>query len=428
MTEIDDSRVWMLGTHADGVGKSINWIPKEIPSFADCDILVVDTTSLNEKLISSMDIENVDKIYTEITKRFETGLLIICISSQTFDGGIPDEVNPHSTYRVNSHFWSPIGYDIHEIPKGKTLKKTYSKGFLFDKYVDSITQWGLALRGQPFYKSYHSDERGEMVNAINIIASNSNDVLGGEFQKSNGHGGSFIILPPLETSQQSIHKILEIIGVQKQTAPPSWINKIKIPTTTELETQIQALQNEIQRKQSQINELSEKLQDKNKLKKLVYATDKELELIVKQALELLGLRNIREGENGKDDLLFDFPRGSDHKLCSIEVKGIEGNLKLKDLRQLGNWVDDHLDAKIKAKGLIISNTYRLNDIEKSKKERSEIESDNLEYAVRRGFCILPTHVLLDLCMWVLDGNNINIKKIEDSIMKTNGIIRLDDLK
>lgn len=80
------------------------------------------------------------------------------------------------------------------------------------------------------------------------------------------------------------------------------------------------------------------------------------------ALKLLGLSKVRKGNPGKDDLLFDFSKNKTFSLCSVGIKGITGSLKLRDLRQSNNWVEDHMEySKIKAKGLVICNTFR--DIE-----------------------------------------------------------------
>ena len=128
-------------------------------------------------------------------------------------------------------------------------------------------------------------------------------------------------------------------------------------------------------------------------------------------------------------LVFDFTKSAPFQLCTIEVKGVQGNIKRIDLRQLSNWVDDQYDDhNIKAKGMIVSNTYRLEDIDKSKTERSLLDQDNLDYAIKHEFCILLTHVLLDLCVWILDGNTVNLAKIERVMAETNGFIRLADLK
>lgn len=425
MTKIDDSQVWVLGTQIDGVGKSISWIPKTIPSFADCEILIVDTTSINEKIILSMDINIVKILFEEIKKRFDAGLLIICILSKSIVGNIEDQGG--SYYPVGNYFWSPVDCNVKEIPKGKALRTTFSERFLFENYVKNILEWGLAL-DSPSEKTMYFDEDGTSMRNIGLILSNSNDILGGMFKKFSGFGGDFVMLPPLETSEKSLQKILQILGIGVKTQAPSWTDKIKIPGISQLELQVNELQTEINKKQLEINDLSEKMYEKNNLKQLVYATDKELESITRNALEILRLKKVREGEPGKDDILFDFSNKTRYTLCSVEVKGIEGNIKLKDLRQLGQWVDDHLDKGIKAKGLMISNTFRLDDLDKSKKQRSELDTDNLAYAVKQEFCILPTHVLLDLCKWVLEGNQPNLNKIENAIANTNGFLRLDDLK
>lgn len=425
--QIDESKIWVLGNENPGSGQSISWIPKKITSFADCDILIVDTTSLNDKLMRSMNIEDVQSLFNEIQKRFNTGLLIICIASESFSGSVPTG-RTDSFFSVNNYFWSPIGLNYKIIPPGKKLKKLYKDNFLFDEYVDSINEWSLSMSTDPIVKEYYPSYTGTTANANHIIVSNSDDMLGGEFFSTLSNG-SVIFLPPLETSEKSLNKIFEILGIHQQTPTPLWASDIKISGTSDIMKKLQKIDTEIKDKQQEKNKLNSYLEKLNNFRKLVYETDDELENIVQNALELLGLSKVQKGKPGKDDLLFNFSKNKTYSLCSVEVKGIGGSLKLRDLRQSNNWVEDQLEYnKIIAKGLVICNTFRNVELKKSLKERNEISAENLQYAQNREICILPSHVLLDLCNHIFDGSKPDVKKIEDAIANTNGILTLKSLK
>ena len=420
----DLSRIWVLGNVARGTGTSINWLHEKITSFADCDTLIVDTTTLNKDLIKSIEFKTADLLFTEIQKRFKTGLLIICIPSPTFQISLtPGQWLSHS---INNYFWSPIDCNYKKTPPGKKLKKRHGDNFSLDPYVDSITEWNLSMPCIPTIKV--SCQSGEMLaNPSTIIESNSDDLLGGEWS-FDGAKGSVIFLPPLETPKKSLDKIFEILGFNGPTPPPEWASNVKISRISHYEEKITKIENEITKQQQEKNKFSSQLEKLRNFRKLVYETDDELENTVMDALKLLGLSKVRKGNPGKDDLLFDFSKNKTFSLCSVEIKGITGSLKLRDLRQSNNWVEDHMEySKIKAKGLVICNTFRDIELKKSLKERNNISKENLEYANSREVCILPTHVLLDLCNHVLDENLIDVKVIENTIATTNGILALNSI-
>ena len=429
MSIIDSSKVWVLGNKVEGVGNSIPWKHDILQSFADCDILIVDTTTLSEQVISSLKIGDVTKIFQEIKKRFQTGLRIICISQNSFEGSIHLGDSRGDSYIVGNYFWSPADCIVKKIPEGKILKKDFDEEFLFEDYVDNIKEWKCALQRTPTIKENYSDHTENEMFELSLLKTNSGDLLGGEFALNLSEYGTFTILPQLSTADESIQKILEILDIQKETPPPLWIEKVSIPGLKELEEKIGFIDKEIEEKQSEKQKVLLEVTTKKSFRKLIYETDMTLEKIVKTAFDLIGLKNVRQDNPEKDDLLFDFTKSTPFQLCTIEVKGVQGNIKRKDLRQLSNWVDDQYDDhNIKAKGMIVSNTYRLEDIDKSKMERSLLDQNNLDYAIKHEFCILPTQVLLDLCVWILDGNTVNLAKIERVMAETNGFIRLADLK
>ena len=112
----------------------------------------------------------------------------------------------------------------------------------------------------------------------------------------------------------------------------------------------------------------------------------------------MGLSGIRTGKQGRDDLLFDFNHNDNYSLCSVEVKGTSDSLKLRDLRQSNNWIEDHQEhEQIKAKGLIVCNTFCNDELQKSRTKRDTVSPENLQYAKERKLCILSSVVLLDFC-------------------------------
>ena len=439
-----DFRIWVLGKEIRGI-KSLNWNANEITSFADCDTLVVDVASLNEKLLQSIKLEQAQKLFDEIKKRFKTGLEIICITGKSFTTTVDKRDKqycpPYHTpepQEINNYFWSPISCNYDETPRGKTLQKV-NQNFKFVKYLEGVNEFNISMNGLIAIKNNCQSESNatyaistpaisDKVEAEHLILSKSDDLLGGVFSGS-GIEGKMIFLPPLGTADESINKIFEILGICQQTPTPSWALNIAIPGTIEIEKEIQDIDKEIQEKKDSKNTLCSKLEDLTNFRKLVYATGDELEEIVKNTLELMGLSGIRTGKQGRDDLLFDFNHNDNYSLCSVEVKGTSDSLKLRDLRQSNNWIEDHQEhEQIKAKGLIVCNTFCNDELQKSRTKRDTVSPENLQYAKERKLCILSSVVLLDFCEYILNGNEPDVKKIENAISNTDGILDLESLK
>lgn len=442
---LESSRIWVLEKEIRGI-KSLNWNANEIPSFADCDTLIVDVASLNEKLLQSIKLEQAQKLFDEIKKRFKTGLEIICITSKSFTTIIDKRDNQHYSphyatpkpHRLNNYFWSPISCNYDKTSKGKTLQEV-NQNFKFVKYLEVVNEFNISINKSMIIKNncqsnpnmidtFSTSAISDSVEAEYLILSKSDDLLGGVFSRS-GIEGKMIFLPPLGTADESINKIFEILGICQQTPTPSWALNIAIPGITEIEKEIQDIDKEIQEKKDSKNTLCSKLEDLTNFRKLVYATSDELEEIVKNTLELMGLSGMRTGKQGRDDLLFDFNHNDNYSLCSVEVKGTSDSLKLRDLRQSNNWIEDHQEHdQIKAKGLIVCNTFCNDELQKFRTKRDTVSPENLQYAKERKLCIVSSVVLLDFCKYILNGNEPDVKKIENAISNTDGILDLESLK
>ena len=105
MKSFDAIKIWALGSHVQGIGKSLSWDTDSFPSFEECDVLIVDTATLDEKTLRSITPDNRQKLFEDIARRIKTGLTIICIVSKTFT-----IVTDGSSSLVSNYFWSPFGF------------------------------------------------------------------------------------------------------------------------------------------------------------------------------------------------------------------------------------------------------------------------------------------------------------------------------
>ena len=410
-------RIWCLGSKIDGL-KSFSWVDGRI-SFADCDVLIITVETLDQNTLDNLDKDEMDKLSIEISTRFSQGdLLIICIAAETIYNQ-PRDANS----RWDNYFWCPGNVQVERIGRGATRlqdQSTTNAIARFQEYFAEIDQYEMGIT------QIGSSDNDQHTDAVRTKSGNIVGCVYRPRYDDSDPRKLFVILHPLKTLEESVAKVLKVLNPSNGTSAPNWIRSIKIPGTDGIVEKISALEKEIKAKHDEIQSLQSTLDDKHQYRKLAYATGFELEDVAKRALELLKFRDVKLGEPGKEDLVFTPQTPSAYSICSVEVKGIEGEIKLDNLRQLNQWVDDHLDLDIKSKGIMIVNAFRLTDIAKSR--QNMIGSKNLDFAKRRSLCILPTLVLLDLCKRVLEGNPIPVEKIERTLLETEGVVTLEDMR
>ena len=113
--------------------------------------------------------------------------------------------------------------------------------------------------------------------------------------------------------------------------------------------------------------------------------------------------------------------------CYVEIKGVENKIKRDDLRQLAEWVESGWSKGIRAKGILVANMHRLSDIRTSKDKRGHMDPEQLKFARAREFCILPAHVLFELCVRSMSGHAADPKKIERALIDAVGFVDPKDL-
>ena len=403
-------RIWCLGTSVEGF-RSVSWSDSNI-SFADCDVLVVTVDTLNQITLDSLTNDARNSLSNEILKRFEQNqLLIICIMAKT--------ISESKRAKWNNYFWCPASFSVQGIARGATQLQNIRDENLshFQQYLDGIEQYEIGLVGP--------------LGGLNAATTGSDDIVGYVADMGREIPGAcvktykfLVMLHPLKTTEESVNRVLEILNPTRIAVPPSWVKDIRIPGTSDIAREIATLEKKIATERKQVQQLQSQMDDKLQYKKLAYAQGSELEDIVERALRLVGMQGLKRGEQGKEDLTFTPRADLDYTACVVEVKGIEKEIKLRDLRQLESWIGDHLEKEVKAKGLFVANAFRLQDV--AGRSGNIISSTNLGFAKDRKLCILPTTVLLDLCKQVLSGDSVSADKIERTLMSTNGVVSLGD--
>ena len=135
----------------------------------------------------------------------------------------------------------------------------------------------------------------------------------------------------------------------------------------------------------------EGLDHERRFKKLLYEQGDELEGAVWDALEALGATVHRPATGvNQEDGRFEVPSG---KAAMLEIKGRGGSVKLQDLRQLHDWMENaYHEEGWEGKGILVANAYLSEDPD----SRHDPFPDNCVRAARRyGICLITSKQLFD---------------------------------
>ena len=164
--------------------------------------------------------------------------------------------------------------------------------------------------------------------------------------------GKIVWLPPVTDGEslQSVKDLLQdVFGVEMNDRLPSWTNDWVTHSETELLQNATVIQESIDGLTVEKEGVLQQAELEFEWKKLLFATGPELEQIVIEALEFIGVRVALPTVKGREDGTVELP---DCGEFVVEIKGRSGVIKLSDVRQLTEW-----SRFSKLSGLIIANAH-----------------------------------------------------------------------
>lgn len=246
------------------------------------------------------------------------------------------------------------------------------------------------------------------------------------------HTGKFLAKSSPITFLQSVTEISidesillilrEEFGILKQEKRPLWLKDYFLPDEIKKIKKIDEIKNKINELNNILKRENKELNDIEYYKNLLFETGKDvLEPAVLKTLKLLGAIIKPVPEKGKEDGRIIDPFGRE---ATIEIKGRSTSLRLKDVRQLHQWVSDRLLYEDKnTKGVLIANLF--NHISPSK--RKNLFPDNcIKAAQNFNLCLLSTTQLFKALI-LKQENKFNEKKFWDSIFNQKGVCNYEDL-
>ncbi len=439
--------IWVLGSKSSHANKSVEW-GHPFPNFSNADILIINLQSLpKEKIDASLD----DALYTQ-AGRYVFDMLMTCEKHVIV-------IVPSKPSKLN---WLPIYPLFEKIAKVKLssrsevippiknyLKNVETCSYYFRdvafNYVAGMTNPATSAERYFFTDKAKRAFETELVRTEEIKNA-AKQTIGGSFAvrihfgkvgfgmswnyEANIVTGSITFLPPptIGSVEDNIDLLIDDLRGNTSTehTGPNWELKIDVPGLADLSNQLSRRKEALHRLKANIKLLEDQIFEKSKLRRLLWSDGKQLEMAVKDAFIVLGFPEIRKirAEN-LEDWVIDFKHVTSFKHAVFEVKASEKRTSMADLTQCNKWVEDYLLENMTVKGIFVSNQYRLIDVQKNRKERTQFAPNELEYARKREICILPACEIFDAVVKKLTlGDKFTREIVEKKIAAANGICTL----
>ncbi len=436
-----NKRILVLGsTPHTRLVKAYTWdkLPQDL-NVADYEIIILNLVPLQDsRLTESVDSQVLINMRPQFARAFftsESEIIAIGIPNTKFGKGF------HATW------WLPIGpefvYDSGEIIKGVPKE--------FEFYFNKVNSYSFHLNAKQTWIAARETNDLGVVSFLDAIDPSSNLIelrvqaigqthfgrpvalrlffkVGQERRdiKNESRAGVYWLPPTTKISNyEAVDLILrERYGLLFEQERPRWVEPYKLPNQLPIEGDIIAYEQKIQDLSEKLEQAKQLLEVESRFQKLLYETGEEiLEPVVRNALRELEANVEDPQEKGREDGRLTDPIGRNGML---EIKGRTGTLKLSDVRQLNQWVQDAIvdEENWSSKGILIANL----DLNNSPEQRGELFPSNCVKAAQRiNMCLMTTTQLFNaLCSF--QRNELDITDFWNTVFNTNGVCPLPELE
>jgi hypothetical protein len=443
-----DRRILVLGsTPHSRLITAYTWdnLPQHL-NVADYDVIILNLVPFtNEEFARNIDLDLLPSGLQFVRHLFSEGSEIIAI-------GVPDILVGNNPYvpvdwwlPINLRFISETGEEIRDIQPDFAFYFDHIRRWCF--YADA-EQWPRPIEDPGYLKSIHPRANLLIADKTDLAQTRFQRAIGMEVQFRAVHfrergvftsnedpfdikelltsGRAIWLPPPTEiTAYEAINLILhERYGLQFERPAPAWLEQFKLPNQPPIEAEITRYEEEIERLESKSLEARQRLEEAARLQGILYEQGEDvLEPLVRDALrELEAVVDDPPPRKGREDGRLVDPAGRNGML---EVKGRTGTLRLTDVRQLNQWVQDALvEEDWNSKGILIANL----NLEGQPGQRGEIFPSNcIGAAERASICLMTTTQLFNaLCSH--QRGELDLIGFWDTTFNTNGVCQLPELE
>lgn len=364
----------------------VTWDEFPAKTLYDYDVLLLNFTTLNRNLIPRAVIKE-EQIRAQLNADEGGFVVVFSCRKQRY----VKELDYH-TLRLDS-------YDI--LPKGDSIETVweYSEEFRLEKPGIFKLIFEKYYKGQDFYFS-------KIPKGSTIFARNRK---GGVLAFMYRYGkGKIVVLPEVSSKREVLEFLIErvipeFLGVEE----PEWINEIPF------------LDEEMLLRQR--SEIDRKLSEYRHWKRLLYGIGPQLQEIVFEALQKMGLKVWEPEEKGMHDFEMEL---KEDVIGVIEVTGSKKRIGHEPLTNLLSYTvsakDKYPDKLIK--GVLIENPEHHKPLD----DRDDVGFTDaaIEIAEKNDFCLIKTLDLYKLLQQYL-SKELNANDLKRMIFEAKGLLQLD---
>ena len=431
-----DVVVWLLGNAHPNADQSLEW-DEDFGNLSDADVLIVDLTTLTEYTLQRIDRAMLGRVQSSIRdKLLYKGTTVVITQPEFSTRPVGDDSRDSCTYS-NYHIL-PVSVNTRKVPTG--FKVRARSDHVFRDYIDAVESFDFLLdvgggklppgpTGAPQSELARpqewdiTDNSGHHI-GLSLIAAGRDPF--GRLQGVPGSGLLVFLPPPTEPICDAIGRILSVYrgAPPPAGAPPAWAEQIPFEGPDHVQSRIEQLEGQKAAIDEQIAELNQQKNEIMDHRRLLYAKGPDLEDAVGLAFKALGFAEItRRGGRDAADWIFDASTNGCQRVV-VEVKGADKRTKHRHIVQCNKWADDLAGRTGESvKGVLVANQYCTSEYPGSIEDRTFFEANELDYALRKDVCIIPSCDLYEAVKKVLDGAAPDRDETERKITGAKGVLR-----
>lgn len=343
---------------------------------------------------------------------------------------------PAHTYS-NYHIL-PVNLRIKNVEIGRVINA--DRDHSFKMYIDNIKKFSFYLEDS--YSFMVTQSSKQLYKPYRLVRTKGQDITDNAghylgftltavkpaltgFELEEKRGQLVLLPPPMDGPDDAIERILSACGKVSPSgeSPPAWVDSLSFTKADLLQEDISKLVGQISKTRDEINGLERRKRAILDHRRLLYAKGAELEVAVVGAFKALGFSGAeRVGGPDSPDCILGMDT-SDYRYGLVEVKGADGRTKEQDIAQCIKWIDKAHDKGEKwPKPIFIPNQYRRMDYPSSLKDRLKFEEREIDYAKKRGVCIIPSCVLYEAVKKAIDEGAPDKTQVAEKIAGTDGVL------
>jgi hypothetical protein len=382
--------------------------------------------------------ENLDTLHKQVLQIINSGRRVFALAVPRLTLQIPK--NRFRQLYLDTYLWCPLVVETSSDEPGEVIRMVDSR---LAEYTSQVRQWifyfddkprnvfplertGLAPNqefmqiAKPLFVNLSMLPLGIRLQYAVVDAS----YRGPQTQIDAASGPIYLLHYPLDGNLHIALRALlrEFLQLELvETEEPDWLDSVPPPRGNDLDRRIDALSAEIDERLQAKERLLEEKTDMQRWQRLLYATGDDLEAIVLDALDLLGLENVRPGLKGDHDIAAEL----DGETLLFEVKGLTGSAGRKAVFALDRHREEfelkNPGTKV-AKAILVANAFReLHPDLRDAEGRAVFPGDALDHAAPLEFALLDTRVLYRLVCDVLEGRLDDPAPVLRTLRNTTGI-------